>query len=146
MNSSTNLLTVAMAVAMPVLLLALFRWSPASSFTPSLPTHHPRMHRTLSLESSGYGSSSTSRSPVSIDVSDLGLTMEDLEKPIPSDLLGDFRVTTSGYQSTSRIESNNDEGCMWEESSDAIEAALSIEGLRGQPVAASPGPPGGEPR
>jgi hypothetical protein len=62
--------------------------------------------------------------------------MEDLEKPIPSELLGDFKVVASGMQSTSRIESVNDEGCLWEESSELIGATLSIEGLRGQPVAA----------
>ena len=97
-----------------------------AAFSPSLATHS-----TISTSTAHASTPATS-----IDVSDLGLTMEDLDKPIPAELFGDFKVTTSGYQSTSRVESVNDEGCMWEESPDAIEATLSIEGLRGQPVAA----------
>ena len=97
-----------------------------AAFSPSLATH----------SSISTSTAHASTPATSIDVSDLGLTMEDLDKPIPAELFGDFKVTTSGYQSTSRVESVNDEGCMWEESPDAIEATLSIEGLRGQPVAA----------
>uniref|UniRef100_A0A7S4ATZ3 Uncharacterized protein n=1 Tax=Pseudo-nitzschia australis TaxID=44445 RepID=A0A7S4ATZ3_9STRA len=100
-----------------------------AAFSPSLATH--------STISTATATTTAHATPTtSIDVSDLGLTMEDLDKPIPAELFGDFKITTSGYQSTSRVESVNDEGCLWEESSDAIEATLSIEGLRGQPVGA----------
>ena len=115
------------ATALSVILLLSLQWNPTAAFSPL--THH-KSRQTSST-------ACRSNSPItSIDVSDLGLRMEDLEKPIPSDLLGDFKVTTNGCQSTSRIESINDEGCLWEESSDAVEATLSIAGLRGQPVAA----------
>ena len=48
-----------------------------------------------------------------IDVSDLGLTMEDLSKPLPKELL--FSIERSGYQSTSRMPDVNDNGCYWVE-------------------------------
>ena len=86
--------------------------------------------------SSSSGETGSDGPVTELDVSDLGLTMDDLQKPIPSELLGDFKVTASGIQSTSRVESINDEGCLWEESSDLIGATLSVEGLRGQPVGA----------
>ena len=69
----------------------------------------------------------------SVDVSDLGLTMEDLEAPLPAELLQG--MTASGYQSTSRIPSVNDDGCQWTERADGIDAILRIPGLRGQPSA-----------
>ena len=74
----------------------------------------------------------------SVDVSDLGLTMEDLHKPIPQELLSTtgFTILGSGLESTSRIEAVNDEGCVWEESHELIGATLSIAGLRGQAVGA----------
>ena len=93
-------------------------------------------HGNIQTNTAHRSSADDNAPATSIDVSDLGLTMEDLEKPIPSELFGDFKVMTSGYESTSRIESVNDEGCLWEESSDALAVTLSIEGLRGQPVAA----------
>ena len=65
------------------------------------------------------------------DVSDLGLTMEDLKKPLPEEAL-----ETSGYESTSRLPNSNDQGCSWDESADALQAALTIPGLRGQPTMA----------
>lgn len=124
-------------LSLPFALMATFHWDPVVSFAPS---HSPRQHRKLAITTSMAGSSSSDDSapaaPISIDVSDLGLTMDDLDKPIPSELLGDFKVVASGMQSTSRIESVDDEGCLWEESADLIGATLSVEGLRGQPVGA----------
>eukprot|EP00980_Cylindrotheca_fusiformis_P015932 scaffold4663_cov109-Cylindrotheca_fusiformis.AAC.6 len=67
-----------------------------------------------------------------MDVSDLGLTMDELNAPLPSDLL-EVMVETSGYQSTSRLESVKDDACMWTETPETIKAVLAIPGLRGQP-------------
>ena len=64
------------------------------------------------------------------DVSDLGLTMDDLNAPLPPDLLG---VSTCGYDSTSRIPDTGDSGCAWEEEEFAVKVVLTIPGLRGQP-------------
>mmetsp|Transcript_7945 Transcript_7945/g.24847 ORF Transcript_7945/g.24847 Transcript_7945/m.24847 type:complete len:188 (-) Transcript_7945:32-595(-) len=70
-----------------------------------------------------------------IDVSDLGLTMDDLEKPLP-DLAGGSSIATSGWESTSRLPGSDDSGCRWEETAERIAARLLIPGLRGQPAAA----------
>ena len=67
-----------------------------------------------------------------IDVSDLGLTMDDLNAPLPDQFLEG--IETSGYESTSRISSVQDDACMWIEESDTIKATLAIPGLRGQPA------------
>mmetsp|Transcript_5246 Transcript_5246/g.6747 ORF Transcript_5246/g.6747 Transcript_5246/m.6747 type:complete len:213 (+) Transcript_5246:84-722(+) len=69
----------------------------------------------------------------SIDVSDLGITMADLEKPLHPELFSS--IESSGYQSTSRIPTTNDSGCYWVEdiTDDTIDVTLSIPGLRGQP-------------
>lgn len=67
-----------------------------------------------------------------IDVSDLGLTMEDLNAPLPPEMFG---LSTSGYESTSRIPDVEDDGCSWTESAGQMEATLTIPGLRGQPAA-----------
>ena len=69
-----------------------------------------------------------------IDVSDLGLTMDDLDAPLPAELLQG--IATSGYESTSRIPSVQDDGCMWTEEESSIKVTLAIPGLRGQPQAA----------
>jgi hypothetical protein len=69
-----------------------------------------------------------------IDVSDLGLTMEDLQKPLPKELFSDA-LTLSGYQSTSRLPEVDDEGCYWIENADDLDVTLQIPGLRGQPAA-----------
>lgn len=131
-----------LALSLLLVLLASFHWNPTVSFSPSHPT---RQHRSVAIDTSIRSTDSDSNSdsdsdvlvnPFSIDVSDLGLTLDDLNKPIPSELLGDFKVLCSGMQSTSRVDSINDQGCLWEESADLIGATLSIEGLRGQPVAA----------
>jgi hypothetical protein len=68
-----------------------------------------------------------------IDVSDLGLTISDLEAPLPQEM---FAISTSGTESTSRIPSVQDDGCIWEENPDTMDVTLSIPGLRGQPSAA----------
>mmetsp|Transcript_14825 Transcript_14825/g.22083 ORF Transcript_14825/g.22083 Transcript_14825/m.22083 type:complete len:195 (-) Transcript_14825:515-1099(-) len=69
----------------------------------------------------------------SIDVSDLGITMDDMNAPLPDDM---FQIASSGCESTSRIPSVDDEGCVWEETNDTMDVKLSIPGLRGQPPAA----------
>jgi len=63
------------------------------------------------------------------NVSDLGLTMADLEAPIPFD-----GITTRGVESASRT--TDDGGCEFVETADQVEATLTIPGLRGQPAAA----------
>lgn len=68
-----------------------------------------------------------------VDVSDLGLTMEDLEAPLPVELLQG--IATSGYESTSRISTVQDDGCSWTENEDSMDVTLTIPGLRGQPAA-----------
>lgn len=70
---------------------------------------------------------------ISVDVSDLGLTMDDLEKKIP---IHNFSFESSGYQSTSRIPDVNDNGCYWVENADDLDVTLRIPGLRGQPAEA----------
>ena len=69
-----------------------------------------------------------------VDVSDLGLTMADLEKPLPRELTDG--IASNGYESTSRLPGNQDRGCVWAETSTHLEASITIEGLRGQPAAA----------
>jgi len=69
-----------------------------------------------------------------VDVSDLGLTMEDLEKVLDPELLGG--IDSSGYQSSSRVAGQDDQGVAWSETIDEIEATLRLPGLRGQPTAA----------
>lgn len=72
--------------------------------------------------------------PLEIDVSDLGLTIEDLNTPLPPDM---FEVSeTSGYESTSRIPDVQDDACLWTETPTEISAVLAIPGLRGQPAMA----------
>eukprot|EP00536_Pseudo-nitzschia_multiseries_P016068 jgi/Psemu1/44826/gm1.44826_g len=116
--------------------MASLQWGSILAFSPGRSTHRTGCASPSPTARSSSSGNTESAPVTSIDVSDLGLTMEDLDKPIPKELFGDFKVTTSGYQSTSRIESVDDEGCLWEESGDAIDVSLSIEGLRGQPVAA----------
>ena len=83
--------------------------------------------RTLALRASD-------NSPTFVDVSDLGLTMEDLEKPLPVGLLSGISMT--GYETTSRIPGVQDNGCEWTETMEEIKVKLRIPGLRGQPAAA----------
>lgn len=65
-----------------------------------------------------------------IDISDLGLTMDDLDKALPKDFAAG--VTSEGYESTSTL--TEDRGLRWRESAARIEIELSIPGLRGQPA------------
>ena len=60
-----------------------------------------------------------------IDVSDLGLTMDDLNAPLPEEA---FQLTKSGTQSTSRVPGVDDDGCVWEETAEDMEVTLSIPG------------------
>jgi len=72
----------------------------------------------------------------SIDVSDLGLTLDDFDVTFPKSSDGGIQITTSGYESTSMIPSVDDNGLSWEEDSNIVGVKLSIPGLRGQPIAA----------
>jgi len=64
------------------------------------------------LRSGGIGMTSK---PLSVDVSDLGVTMDDLKTPINS-----LEVEASGCESTSRI--SPDTGCVWSETASRVEA------------------------
>ena len=79
------------------------------------------------------GPSSTARNVNEVDVSDLGLTVDDLNAPLPQDVLQG--IASSGYQTTSKVPDINDNGCQWAENGDTMEATLKIPGLRGQPAA-----------
>ena len=72
-----------------------------------------------------------------VDVSDLGLTMDDLDAPLPEELFGGSGgLETSGSQSTSGVPGNTDLGCEWTETPGTLAATLKIPGLRGQPAMA----------
>jgi hypothetical protein len=75
-----------------------------------------------------------SRVRMAVDVSDLGLTMEDLNEPLPDEITGE--VSSRGYERTSRLPDSLDRGIQWYETADRIDATLNIPGLRGQPAAA----------
>ena len=63
----------------------------------------------------------------SVDVADLKVSMDDLDKP-----LEELTVDTRGIDHTSRT-GIQDDGCAWTERADSVEAVLRIPGLRGQP-------------
>lgn len=86
-----------------------------------------------SADDGGTGSSSRDGDVVSIDVSDLGLTMADFDKKIP---IHNFSIESSGYQSTSRIPEVDDGGCHWVENAEDVDVTLRIPGLVGQPAEA----------
>lgn len=71
-----------------------------------------------------------------VDVSDLGLSLADLQKPLPAGLDASLSVVSMGVESSSGLPEKRDEGISWRESFDMIEATLVIPGLRGQPAAA----------
>lgn len=71
-----------------------------------------------------------------VDVSDLGLTLSDLDKPIPVGPDGPPVVISMGVESTSGLPDRRDEGVIWQESRDTVDVVLTIPGLRGQPAAA----------
>ncbi len=102
----------------------------------SPPSHVFPLHESNNKEAntiSSDSSSNNSNGVVSIDVSDLGITMSDLDKKIP---IHNFSFESSGYQSTSRIPDVNDDGCYWVENPEDIDVTLRIPGLRGQPAEA----------
>lgn len=99
--------------------------APCSSFTLSA---NPTMSALLLHQSSSNESPQTRQ----IDVSDLGLTMDDMNAPLPSNFLQ--AVETSGYESTSRLPDVNDDACYWTETDSSMKATLAIPGLRGQPA------------
>jgi hypothetical protein len=72
----------------------------------------------------------------SVDVTDLGLTMADLERELPSAPGGGPALITSGVESSSGLASRRDEGIAWQESYDSLIVELTISGLRGQPTQA----------
>ncbi|KAJ1623618.1 hypothetical protein T492DRAFT_912459 [Pavlovales sp. CCMP2436] len=72
----------------------------------------------------------------SIDVSDLGLTMADLERDLPPSVGGGSSLVTSGVESSSGLAPRRDEGIAWKETYDLMECTLTIPGLRGQPTQA----------
>ena len=82
------------------------------------------------------------RDPGAIDVSDLGLTMTDLDAPLPEEFFADAAdggeggLSTSGYETTSRLPGSQDQGCAWEETATKVDVTLALAGLRGQPAAA----------
>ena len=61
----------------------------------------------------------------SVDVADLKVSMDDLDKP-----LEELTVDTRGIDHTSRT-GIQDDGCAWTERADSVEAVLRIPGLRG---------------
>lgn len=100
----------------------------ASSF--SLPTKSASNFRQSTLLAS---TSKDDENNSIIDVSDLNLTIDDLKKPLPRELLDSFQL--AGYQSTSRLPNVDDNGCYWVESENDLDVTLQIPGLRGQPAA-----------
>jgi hypothetical protein len=87
------------------------------------------------LHSSSPGASDSNVNVnANVDVSDLGLTMDDFNAPFPPELLEG--LTSTGYESTNKVATVDDEGCEWTESSEACSVQLLIPGLRGQPAAA----------
>jgi hypothetical protein len=60
--------------------------------------------------------------------------MDDFNAPFPPELLQG--LTSTGYESTNKVDTVDDEGCEWTESLEACSVQLLIPGLRGQPAAA----------
>jgi hypothetical protein len=96
--------------------------------------HQPTQKPSSCLLHSSSPGASDSNSNVDVDVSDLGLTMDDFNAPFPQELLEG--LTSTGYESTNKVASIDDEGCEWTESLEACSVQLLIPGLRGQPAAA----------
>ena len=115
-------------------------WAPAVRVTTTTTTRtsaaageslFPRRGSSLLWNDQRKSSESSSIATTEIDVSDLGLTMDDLNAPLPKDL---FQVIeTSGYESTSRIPSVYDDACFWTETPTDVSVLLALPGLRGQP-------------
>ena len=68
-----------------------------------------------------------------VDVSDLGLTVADVEAPLPEEFFEGF--ATTGFESTSST-NPDDSGAQWRESKTSLEVTLTIAGFRGQPSGA----------
>jgi len=129
--SKTTLLSSKMKVLAPLLFLFAAADSAVGFTSISSPSISQR--RAASLLRSGNDESESSRGVVSVDVSDLGLTIADLDKKIP---IHNFSVESSGYQSTSRLPDVDDSGCYWVENPEDLDVTLCIPGLRGQPAEA----------
>ena len=69
------------------------------------------------------------RAANSVDVADLGVAMDELDKPLEA-----LTVDTRGVEHTSRT-GIQDDGCAWTERAESVEVVLRIQGLRGQPSA-----------
>mmetsp|Transcript_7830 Transcript_7830/g.24657 ORF Transcript_7830/g.24657 Transcript_7830/m.24657 type:complete len:180 (-) Transcript_7830:50-589(-) len=67
------------------------------------------------------------RAATDVDVSDLKVAMDELDKP-----LEELTVDTRGVEHTSRT-GIEDDGCAWTESNERVDVVLRIPGLRGQP-------------
>ena len=130
---------IAAAATIFVVLLQSSSQTTAFSLLSSTTTTTSRTTRTTVFSSSndneGYFIAPTSDIQ-SIDVSDLGLTLDDFDVTFPKSSDGGIQITTSGYESTSMIPSVDDNGLSWEEDSNIVGVKLSIPGLRGQPIAA----------
>jgi hypothetical protein len=98
----------------------------ASAFLPAARISAARKFSSLDASSDADSSSTTS-----VDVSDLGLTMADLNVPLPEGFLEGIEMT--GYESTSSDPGINDDGCMWTETPEKMTVVFAITGLRGQP-------------
>ena len=65
-----------------------------------------------------------------IDVSDLNLTIKDLNKPLPKELLSKV-LTLLGYQSLLHLLDVDNKGCYRAENVDNLDATLQMPSLRG---------------
>ena len=119
-----------MKVCLPSL-LTLLAAPCASAF---VTVHHPSVSSPASPLKATGDDQQDENGVVSIDVSDLGITMSDLDKKIPAN---NFSLESSGYSSTSRITDVDDSGCYWVENPEDIDVTLRIPGLRGQPAEAT---------
>ncbi|OEU15942.1 hypothetical protein FRACYDRAFT_187093 [Fragilariopsis cylindrus CCMP1102] len=129
---------VAAATIFVVLLQSSIQTTTAFSLLSTTTTSRTNTRTTISSSSNnneGYFIAPTSDIQ-SIDVSDLGLTLDDFDVTFPKSSDGGIQITTSGYESTSMIPSVDDNGVSWEEDSNIVGVKLSIPGLRGQPIAA----------
>ena len=123
-----------------VLLQSSSQTTTAFSLSSTITTTSLRTTRTTIFSSSNSNNEGYFIAPTSdiqsIDVSDLGLTLDDFDVTFPKSSDGGIQITTSGYESTSMIPSVDDNGVSWEEDSNIVGVKLSIPGLRGQPIAA----------
>jgi hypothetical protein len=126
---------IAAATIFVVLLQSSRCQTTAFSLSSTSTTSHTTRTTIFSSSNEGYFITPTSNIQ-SVDVSDLGLTLDDFDVTFPKSSDGGIQITTSGYESTSNIPSVDDNGLLWEEDSNIVGVKLSIPGLRGQPIAA----------